>query len=67
MIKGTGVLEVTEVFPGSGGAGEIAERTGWDVCFRGKETIAPPTEEELRVLRMEVDPGRLYLGREKKG
>jgi len=64
---GTGVLEVTEVFPGSGGAGEIAERTGWDVCFRGKETIAPPTEEELRVLRMEVDPGRLYLGREKKG
>lgn len=62
----TGILEVSEMLPGRD-AREISERTGWEVRFRGGRTIDPPTEEELRVLRMEVDPGRLYLGREKKG
>jgi len=31
------------------------------------ETLAPPTEEELRILREEIDPARTIIGRTAKG
>ncbi|GAA3786944.1 hypothetical protein GCM10022206_28500 [Streptomyces chiangmaiensis] len=36
--------------------------TGWDLQAADTlTTIAPPTASELRLLREDVDPGRVYL------
>ncbi|MEW6080700.1 MAG: CoA-transferase [Bacillota bacterium] len=43
---------------------EVKENTGWDLkVSRNLEENAPPTPEELRVLREELDPHRIYLGK----
>jgi len=41
---------------------QVKENTGWDIKSATiiKET-APPTHEELRILRNELDPERIYL------
>ncbi len=42
---------------------QVQENTGWPL--RVAETLRqtdPPTPEELRILREELDPGRIYLG-----
>jgi glutaconate CoA-transferase subunit B len=41
---------------------EIHENTGFDLLIPGEvEHIEPPTPEELRILREEIDPNRLYI------
>lgn len=44
---------------------EVRANTGWElkVSKEGLKTTPPPTEEELRVLREELDPHRIYLGK----
>lgn len=61
----TGVLRVTEIFPGVS-PDTIKQNTGWDIDVSDAKPIEMPTSEEIRILRMEVDPTRLYLGRKKK-
>jgi glutaconate CoA-transferase subunit B len=41
---------------------EVQENLGWEVRQRpALDATAPPTPEELRLLRDELDPRRLYL------
>lgn len=41
---------------------QVRERTGWPVKVMDSLTAtSPPTAEELRLLREEIDPGRVYL------
>ncbi|MYY03736.1 MULTISPECIES: 3-oxoadipate--succinyl-CoA transferase subunit B [unclassified Streptomyces] len=41
---------------------QVRAATGWDLRVAGTvEEVAPPTREELRLLREDVDPGRVYL------
>lgn len=41
---------------------QVRDATGWDLQVADTvATIAPPTPAELRFLREEVDPGRVYL------
>lgn len=61
----TGVLYATEIFPGVEPE-TIWENTGWDIDLSRARLLEEPTFEELRILRMEVDPDRHYLGRKKK-
>ena len=61
----TGILYATEIFPGIAPR-QIKENTGWDIDISRAVSLEKPTFEELRVLRMEVDPDRHYLGRQKK-
>ncbi|MEU8867844.1 CoA-transferase subunit beta [Streptomyces umbrinus] len=43
-------------------AGQVRQATGWDLRVAGTlTTIEPPTASELRLLREDVDPGRVYL------
>ncbi len=73
VITNLGVLEfdadgemiLTHVHPGVT-VEKVRENTGWDlnVASEVKETD-PPTPEELRVMREELDPDGVYLGRRK--
>ncbi len=40
----------------------VAEKTGFDMDTTRAVPFVPPTDEELRILREEVDPQRLILG-----
>ncbi|KAB2905637.1 MAG: 3-oxoacid CoA-transferase [Anaerolineae bacterium] len=41
---------------------DIIENTGFELLILGDvETLDPPTAEELRILREEIDPDRLYI------
>ncbi len=69
IITDLGVLEFDEIgemflaslHPGMS-IDAVKERTGWDIKISSElRTTAPPTEEELRVLR-ELDPDGIYLG-----
>jgi len=62
----SGILYVTEMFPGVD-AEKIKEATGWEIDVSRATLAKEPTPEELEILRMKVDPSRLYLGRKKKG
>lgn len=43
---------------------EVIENTGFELLFSDNlETTKAPTEEELRLLREEVDPGKVIIGR----
>ena len=61
----SGVLYVTEIFPGVQPQ-QIIDNTGWEVDLSRAVPLEEPTFEEIRLLRMEVDPDRHYLGRKKK-
>lgn len=61
----TGVLYLSELFPGVDPE-MVRQNTGWDLDISRAVQFPPPTYEELKVLRMLVDPGRLYLGRKSK-
>ena len=41
---------------------KIAENTGFSIDLTRAQPFEPPSEEELRILREEVDPQRLILG-----
>jgi len=62
----TGILYVSELFPGIS-EDMVKENTGWDIDTSRAVLATEPTLEELELLRMKVDPTRLYLGRAKKG
>ncbi|MCR4432079.1 MAG: hypothetical protein NUV45_13840 [Tepidanaerobacteraceae bacterium] len=61
----TGVLYMTEIYPGID-VDYVKENTGWELDVSRVEVMAPPTREELMILRMKVDPQRIYLGRKPK-
>jgi glutaconate CoA-transferase, subunit B len=59
--EGTKAMYLAEYYPGIS-PGRIIENTGFEFnVSRATESI-PPSEEELRILRNEVDPQRLILG-----
>jgi glutaconate CoA-transferase subunit B len=50
-----------EVYPGVS-LRDIKDNIGWDVkVSRRLKTTAPPTGEELRIIREDLDPGRIQL------
>ena len=57
----SGELVLTALYPGVELA-EVAAGIGWPLRSRGTlERVAPPTEQELHLLRDVLDPSRLYL------
>jgi glutaconate CoA-transferase, subunit B len=71
VITNLGVLEfdehgemvLTQVHPGVT-VDKVKENTGWDLkVASGLKETDPPTDEELHVLRNELDPDGVYLGR----
>jgi len=61
----TGLLELDTVFPGVS-VDDVVNNTGWKLDASKAKELLPPTEEELKALRMLVDPSRIYLGRKTK-
>jgi len=45
---------------------DVKQNTGFELIIKDIQTTLPPTEEELRILREEVDPLKLVIGREAK-
>jgi len=73
VITNLGVLEfdadgemvLTQTHPGVT-AEKVRENTGWDLKVASElQETKPPTDEELQVLREELDPDGVYLGRRK--
>jgi len=62
----TGVLVLDAYYPGVDPE-FIRANTGWELAIDEATPMPPPTAEELKVLRLQVDPGRFYLGRRVKG
>ena len=57
----TGELVLTALHP-SATVEQARENTGWDLKLGGNlRTTTPPTEEELRILREDLDPSGIYL------
>jgi len=61
----TGILELDVVYPGIS-VDDVVTNTGWALATSKAKELQPPTEEELKALRMLVDPSRIYLGRKSK-
>lgn len=61
----TGILRLDKVYPGVS-IETVKNNTGWDLDTSQATILDSPTEEELMILRMVVDPGRVYLGRKSK-
>jgi glutaconate CoA-transferase, subunit B len=61
----TGILEPETVFPGIS-VEDLVTNTGWALNTSKVKEMVPPTEEELKAVRMLVDPSRIYLGRKSK-
>lgn len=56
-----GELILTALHPGKT-TEQVKENTGWDLKVAAElEETQPPTNEELRILRDELDPERIYL------
>lgn len=56
-----GELELVEVHPGVS-VDDVVNATAWPLRVASDVSVAePPTEEELRILRDEIDPRRVYL------
>jgi glutaconate CoA-transferase subunit B len=54
-------MYLAEVYPGVAPE-QLAENTGFPLDVSAATESAPPSPEELRILRQEVDPQRLILG-----
>lgn len=61
----SGLLELDTVYPGIK-IEDVVSNTGWKLDTSKAKELEPPTEEELKLLRMFVDPSRIYLGRKTK-
>lgn len=62
--KSTGRLQVVKLMPGVT-LEKVREMTGFPVTAAPQVApVSPPTEEELRILRQEVDPDGEYLGKD---
>ena len=60
--EATGELVLTRLYPGVT-AEEVQAGIGWTLAQRPSPgSVEPPSERELRLLREELDPKRLYLG-----
>lgn len=60
---GSGELELAALFPGVTADG-VRERVGWPLVVRASlQPVAPPSAEDVRLLRDVLDPGRLFLKR----
>ena len=56
-----GELVVTDLHPEVTEA-QVKDNTGWDIQFSSDlKTTEPPTAEELRILRQDLDPDGIYL------
>ncbi len=56
----TGEMELRSVHP-SVTVEQVLEKTGWEMkVSRGLTETAPPTAEELRLIREELDPDGTY-------
>jgi glutaconate CoA-transferase, subunit B len=56
-----GEMELVALYPGVA-AEDVTSRVGWQLRVRdGLDEVAPPSAEELRLLREVLDPGKLYL------
>jgi glutaconate CoA-transferase, subunit B len=56
-----GELVLTSLHPGKK-VENVKANTGWDIKIQGELQITkPPTAEELRILRKELDPSGIYL------
>lgn len=56
-----GELVLTSLHPGVTFE-QVQENTGWDIKqSEGCHVTEPPNQEELRILREELDPGRIYI------
>ncbi len=56
-----GELTLTALHPGIL-VDQVQANTGWDLKVDPEvKTTQPPTEEELRILRVELDPNGIYL------
>jgi glutaconate CoA-transferase subunit B len=54
-------MTLEAVFPGVT-VQDVIENTGFELLIEDRvETVAPPTQEELRVLRDDIDPDKLYI------
>jgi glutaconate CoA-transferase subunit B len=63
--EATGELLLAALYPGRS-ADEVRARVGWPLRSAPRvDTVAPPTADELRLLREELDPDHLFLPREK--
>lgn len=57
----TGELIVTALHPNKTLA-DVRDNTGWEIkSAPGLNTTAPPTADELRILREDLDPGGIYI------
>jgi len=54
-------MYLAEVYPGISPS-RVVENTGFNIDVSHAVEILPPTDEELKILRTEVDPQRLILG-----
>lgn len=61
----TGILYVTDIYEGVDPQ-QIQDNTGWDIDLSRAKVYPKPTYEELKQLRLYVDPNRLYLDKNKK-
>jgi glutaconate CoA-transferase subunit B len=56
-----GEMRLTSLHPGCT-VEQVRERTGWEIGIsQDLTTTAPPTAEELRLIREELDPDHLYI------
>jgi adenosylmethionine-8-amino-7-oxononanoate aminotransferase len=61
FTRDTREMILREIHPGVTVA-DVKANIGWDVKVSRKlAETAPPTEEELRVIREDLDPDRIYL------
>ena len=60
------ILYADELFPGITPE-KVKEATGWDIDVSHAVLVKEPDPVELEILRMKIDPYRVYLGRKKKG
>jgi acyl CoA:acetate/3-ketoacid CoA transferase beta subunit len=59
FTRSTHEMILEEIHPGVT-VKDVRANIGWDVKIRKRlETTAPPTEEELRIIRRDLDPGRI--------
>jgi glutaconate CoA-transferase subunit B len=60
-LGGTCRMRLEAVFPGVT-VQDVVDNTGFEMLIADwVDTIAPPTQEELRVLREDIDPDKLYI------
>jgi glutaconate CoA-transferase subunit B len=61
FTKNTHEMILREMYPGVT-VKDVKAHVGWDVkVSRRVETTAPPTDQELGIIRQDLDPGRIHL------